>query len=74
MDEMDGFSDIWSRVVNESALKLLQEVDPELNHEQARQNLRNIEAPESSLEGEEKALKIFENQTRGDPQQAELFK
>lgn len=74
MDEMDGFSDIWSRVINESALKLLQDVDPEINHEQARQNLRKIEAPEDTGDGETAALKIFENQTRGDPQQAELFK
>lgn len=74
MDEMDGFSDIWSRVINESALKLLQEVGSDVNHEQARQNLRKLEAPENSGDGETAALKVFENQTRGDPQQAELFK
>jgi hypothetical protein len=71
MDEMDGFSDIWSRVVDESALKLLQEVEPDLNHEQARQNLRRIEAANEDWSS---ALAVFENQTRGDPQQAELFK
>jgi len=75
MDEMDGFSDVWSRVVDENALKLLQEVEPDLNHEQARQNLRRITSDNedwgSATAG---ALAVFENQTRGDPQQAELFK
>jgi hypothetical protein len=75
MDEMDGFSDVWSRVVDENALKLLQEVEPDLNHEQARQNLRRITSENEDWgSAEAGALAVFENQTRGDPQQAELFK
>lgn len=74
MDELQTFRDVWTRVLDEACLNTLQEINP-INHEQARIKLRQIDKVSEDWGNiETAALKVFEAQTRSNPEQAALFK